>query len=113
MLRNTIQNGIATGHIADHLNERILAASLLKCYTNIVLMIDTGKQCTIAGSGKAFDDFKRTGVLKNFTGFGTNPATYSDSHFQEAPLRFMTFAETYDNKKTKYSKSEHTQKPVK
>ena len=75
MLRNTICHGIATGRIADHLNERILASSLLKRNTNIVIMIDTGKQCTIAGFGKSYEEFMRTG---NFTGCGTKPANYSD-----------------------------------
>ena len=38
----------------------------VKRLTNIMLLIDTGKQCTIAGFGKVFEEFMRNGTVKNF-----------------------------------------------
>ena len=103
MLRSTIRNGIATVRLADHLNERLLVAGLPKRETNFNAVIDTGKQCTVSGIGKMYDQFLETGVLKDFTGWGTKPALSQDSHFAEAPLRLMTFADTYGNNKYKES----------
>ena len=89
--------GIGTGRIADHYNARIAAVSNIQRSTNIVLLVDNGKQCTISGFGKLFDKFLKTGNLKDYTGFGTVPATFHEEHFQEAPLRIMTFADTFGN----------------
>ena len=69
----------------------------MKRFTNIMLFLDTGKQCTIAGFGKIFDEFLKSGKVINFTGFGTTPARYEDEHFEEAPLRLMSFSETFGN----------------
>ena len=104
MLRSTIQNGISTTRLADHLNDRLLSSGLMKRFTNLVIMIDTGKQCTLAGCSKSYEEFKKTGVLKNFTGYGQRPALFHEAHFNEAPLRLMTFGQTYGNDKYKESK---------
>ena len=105
MLRNAIRKRIETGRLADNLNSRIFESSLLRRLTNICLLIDTGKQCTIAGFGQAFEEFQSTGILSNFTGSGQKPATNKDPHFDEASLHIMTFSDTYDNVCEKYSES--------
>ena len=97
MLRSTICNGIGTICIAEHLNRRLLASGLPPRKTNLNILIDTGKQCTVSGMGEAHDTFKQMGYLQNFTGYGTKPAVSGDSHFSEAPLRLMTFFDTYGN----------------
>ena len=62
-----------------------------------MLLIDTGKQCTIAGFGKVFEEFMRNGTVKNFTGCGTVPASFHEEHYDEALLRVMSFAQTFGN----------------
>ena len=47
--------------------------------------------------GKSFEEFLKSGELKNFSGFQTVPAKYHEEHFEEAPLRIMSFADTYGN----------------
>ena len=94
-LRTAIWYGIGTGWLADEWNLRLLPAITYKRDVNIISLIDTGKQCTIAGMGKVFEKFLETGKIKDFTGFGLVPAKYSDEHFSEAPLRVMSFAESY------------------
>ena len=101
-LRTCVRFGIGTGRIAQHYNERISATLNIKRLTNILLAIDTGKQCTISGFGKVYDEFMRTGVVKNYTGCGTIPATCDEEHFDEAPLRIMSFADTFGNMHNNY-----------
>ena len=72
--------------------------------TNLNIVIDTGKQSTVSGTGKIFEEFKRTGVLKHFTGYGQKPALSQESHYAEALVRLMTFADTYGNDDYKKSK---------
>ena len=60
-------------------------------------LIDTGKQCTIAGFGKVFEDFMRKGIVKNFMGCGTVPASFHEEHYDEALLWVMSFAQTFGN----------------
>ena len=45
--------------------------------------------------GEVYDNFLQTGEITNFTGFGQLPTKYSDDHYSEAPLRVMSFAESY------------------
>ena len=104
MLRNTIRHGIGTIHLADHLNARLHASGLPRRETNLSMMIDTGKQCTFSGKGESFKDYKRTGYLRGFTGYGEKPALSKDPHYSEALLRFMSLADTYGN--DEYKKSE-------
>ena len=72
-----------------------------------MLLLNTGKQCTISGIGQVFEDFLKTGNISNFTGFGTEPAKSHEQHYQEAPLRIMTFAQTYGNMHYDCSQSMH------
>ena len=44
-----------------------------------------------------YDHFMQTGEVKNFTGIGTVPVKFAEEHFNEAPLRVMTFAQTFGN----------------
>ena len=85
------------------MNQRLSAAGLPERQTNLNIVLDTGKQCTVSGVGEMYEEFLRTGILKYFTGWGTKPAGSEDSHFEEAPLRIMTFADTYGNDKYKQS----------
>ena len=105
MLRTTIRNGISTVRIAQHLNARLLASGLPPRKTNLNVVIDTGKQCTIAGEGESYEEFLRSGIVKFFTGWGEKPALSKDPHYAEAPLRLMNFVDTYGN--DEYQKSEN------
>ena len=62
-----------------------------------MLLMDNGKQCTISGLGPMFEEFLRSGEVKHFTGFKCVPAKFHEEHFEEAPLRIMSFADTYGN----------------
>ena len=60
-----------------------------------VLVIDTGGQTTISGTGKIFDEFKESGTLKNYTGYGQEPKTFFEKGYKRAGVRYMNFDETY------------------
>ena len=59
------------------------------------MLLDTGGQCTIAGSGEAFEKFQRTGVLEGYTGEGRRPTTITDPNYDAALLRMMDFEDTF------------------
>ena len=95
-LRTCIRYGIGTARIVDHMYMRLFEASnIAKKDTNVVILLDTGGQATVSGVGKVYEHFLKTGLLENFTGYGTWPAKYDDEHFEGAPLRMMTFAESF------------------
>ena len=58
-------------------------------------MLDSGNQTTHSGMGESYENFVNTGQLTGFTGCGSAPATKADDHFEDAPIRTMTFAETF------------------
>ena len=70
----------------------------------MMVFLDTGKQCTFAGMGPMYDKFLEMGEIEGFTGFGTTPAMSHQGHFNEAPLRIMTFSDTYGNVHDDFSK---------
>ena len=95
-LRTAIQYAVGTGHIADHYHDRLFqATNQIKKLTNIVILLDTGHQTTIAGAGEVFEKFLQTGLLQNFTGYGQRPVKFDDEHFEDLDLRMMTFAEMF------------------
>ena len=64
---------------------------------NIVILINTGRQCTITGFGPMYDKFLETGEIKDFTGFGKIPATSSNPHFEDASVCLMNFIDSCGN----------------
>ena len=54
-----------------------------------------GAQATLAGVGEVFEKFLETGILEGFTGCGQCPAKFDEEHFEDSPLRIMTFAESF------------------
>ena len=107
-LRTCIRYGIATGRIADNYNERIAnSTKMVKKMAGIMICIESGSQCTLAGYGPIFDKFMETGKIENFSGFGNIPAHSKQEHFHEAPLRVMTFANTYNDNFKEFRKSKH------
>ena len=94
-LRSCVRYGIGTARIADHCNKRIFKASKIKREADFLMFVDTGKQCTISGQGKLFQEFLETGKIGNFSGKSTIPAKFSEEHFDEAPFRIMAFADSF------------------
>ena len=104
-LRNSVRCCIATGRICDHYNQRDSAARQTnKRIVNMIIYLDTGKQCTLAGMGEMYDNFVNTGEVSTFNGMITKPANSKDKHFEEAPLRVMSFSDIYDNVFEEFSK---------
>ena len=60
-----------------------------------VLLIDTGKQCSLAGYGKIFDAFRRSGKIMHYTGYGNEPKSYYDKNFDTALYRIFKFDQTF------------------
>ena len=94
-IMSCIRSGLETGRLCDVLNDRISKALGLK--TGIFIGIDTGLQCTVAGSGPIFEHYKKTGTIAKHTGFGLKPSTFYDPDFDYAKLRFINYDETFAN----------------
>ena len=71
-----------------------------------VMSIDTGVQCSVSGSGKMYTDFKRTGAIAGYTGFGASPVSFSHPNYADAPYREVTFKDTFANSTLKCAESE-------
>ena len=94
-MKTAFRYGIATKRLCDALNERIFGQSKIKRKAAVAMLIDTGEQTTISGSGQVFEKFQRTGVMDGYTGFGMSPTKFSDPDADTALLRDMAFDETY------------------
>ena len=71
------------------------------------MLIDTGSQSTISGSGKIYDAFQRTGIISGYSGGGGTPMKISDPNSDLAPLRKMEFDETYHGMTYKCTRSSY------
>ena len=94
-MHTCIWKGIETGRLSDALNSRLFADLHGLSKAGIFIAIDTTHQCTFAGTGPIFENFKRTGKLENYTGFGMTPTTFYEPDFDVAKVRYINFDETY------------------
>ena len=97
-LRNAIRCSIATGRFAEELNRHISQATGIdQDLVHMMFFLDAGKQSTMVGMGRMYEEFLKSGKLEGYSGFGTRPAEFNEEHYDEAPLRIMTFSNTYGN----------------
>ena len=96
-LCTSIREGIASLRIADFLRQKLAdLGKEMRGVSGGIFLIDTGEQCTIGGVGEIFDDFRWTGKIVNYTGYGGEPATmYDKKNYHTAPCSIMNFDETY------------------
>ena len=93
---SSVREALAAVRIADFLKEKLENLDEEVGLTGLVLALDTGQQCTIAGAGPIFDEFKRSGKVINYTGYGEEPAKFYDrKNYHTAPCRSMNFDESY------------------
>ena len=92
-LLTSLREGLACIRIADFLNAKLNAQDTGD--SGAVIILDTGKQCSIAGCGKMFEEFLRSGQVQGFTGYGQKPKTFYDKNFETADYRLFKFDQTY------------------
>ena len=49
----------------------------------------------MAGTGEIYKDFKRTGKLANYSGFGEQPTTFYEPNFATANVREIKYDQTF------------------
>ena len=59
-----------------------------------LILLKTGNQCTVAGSGELFDKFRRTGELKEYGG-NASPVSFYADNFETAAYRILKFDQTF------------------
>ena len=94
-LRNAVRGGYNISRLAEYLQARLLEMGKQEKDVGHVLLVDTGGQTTISGSGPIFENFKETGQLQNFSGYGEIPKNFFEKGYKSAKLRYMKFNETY------------------
>ena len=94
-MSTSLREGLDCICLAEHYNKRIHINSNCVESPGAILLIKTGEQCTICGAGTIYEEFKRTGKLINFTGYGEKPKSFYEQNFQEAPLRMINFDQTF------------------
>ena len=94
-LLNPIRDGIAATRIAEFLSDQLRSVGKEIACSSSLLVLDTGEQCTIAGCGPVYDEFIRSGQVKNYSGFGQEATTFYDDNFEAAPLRVINYDEAF------------------
>ena len=69
-MKTSFRYGIATKRLCDSYNDRASAFDGPKKNAGVLMIIDTGTQCTIAGSGEIYEKFEQTGVVEGYNGCG-------------------------------------------
>ena len=90
-LKNKIETHICTCIRYGYATQRLCEAYNSQVGHNVGksafgAFIDTGRQATVAGDGKMYEDYKKTGVLHGFTGCGLSPTPFKEANSDEAPL---------------------------
>ena len=71
-----IRVAIATTRLANVYNDKTLGAANYQRKAGCFILIDTGFQSTMSGSGDIFDQFKKHGKMEDFSGFGEEPRRF-------------------------------------
>ena len=90
-----LREGLASIRIADFLNQKLTEDGEDIPSAGGLMILDTGKQCSIAGYGKLFEEFLSSGKVTEFTGYGQKPKTFYDKNFETSPCRIFNFDQTY------------------
>ena len=105
----SLREGLAATRIADFVNQKLRNENLIHndSSSGAVICIDTLGQTTFAGVGKIYEDFKRTGKLMNYSGFGKEAKTFYEKDFEAAAVRMLNYDQTfyklpYDVRKSKH-----------
>ena len=60
-----------------------------------ISLVQTGNQMTLSGSGEIYEQFKAWGFLQNLSGIATEPVSFFQDGYKNAPVRAIKFDETY------------------
>ena len=95
-LRNADRVGYNVSRLSDYCQERFhIELGITKKAVGHVFAVDMGGQTTISGTGEIYENFKKTGQLNGYAGFGETPKTFFEKGYKSASLRYMKFDETY------------------
>ena len=94
-MKSAFRYGIATKRLCDEYSRRLLDTSKIHRVAGVVMVMETGQQATFAGAGQMYDKFKQTGIIDGYTGFGSAVVKFNDKDAKAAPLRIMSFRDTY------------------
>ena len=83
--------------IADLLNDKLSKLGQKTGKASAFMALDTGGQCTIGGIGKMFDEFRKSGRVKNYSGYGETLKKYGEDGFKDCSVRYIKLDETYFN----------------
>ena len=102
-----IRTSLSALRVGAEINDRLRQMGLPTQNFGGLVCIDTGVQCNFAGEGRIYENFKATGRLYGYTGFGSNPVQSSSQGYEDAPLREVSFADTFANSTSKVHTSEY------
>ena len=91
----SIREGLAAVRIAEFLNEQLKGIGIKNGIPGALIFLEVGGQCTTSGVGKIYDDFKRTGKIINYTGYGQQATRFNEPNYEKAQFRFVNFDETF------------------
>ena len=92
-LLTSLHEGLASIRMADFLNKIMFSRGEDVCDTGCILLLKTGVQCTIAGSGKIFQEFQESGQVKEYS--TVSPVSFYAENFETASYRILNFDQTF------------------
>ena len=101
-----IRTSLSAFRVGAEINQRLREMGLPTQNFGGLICIDTGVQCNFAGSGRVYENYKATGKVFGYTGFGSNPVKSNEAGFEDAPVREVSFADTFANSTSKVEDSE-------
>ena len=92
-----IREGLAATRIADFVNEQLKVLGFSTGVTGLVICMDVCGQTMLAGEGQNFQQFLRTGTIKNYSGYGQKPAAFGEANFKNAAVRTIKYDQAFYN----------------
>ena len=94
-LLTSLREGLAAIRMAEYLNKILASRGEAVEPTGCILLLKTGQQSTISGTGDIFQRFKQTGEVKEYCADVQEPVSFYDDNFDRAHYRFLTFDQTF------------------
>ena len=91
----SLREGLAAVRIAEYINQKFGGMGTVLGPTGAVIVLENGKQCNSAGTGKMYEEFKKSGQIMHYSGFGKKPTEFYDADFSTTPYRSFKFDQTY------------------
>ena len=94
-LLTSLHEGLAAIRMADFLKKNLEFRGEKVDEMGCILVLKTGNQCTVSGTGQIFDKFKKNEEMNKYCGYADDTVNFYDENFESAPYQLMKFDQTF------------------